>query len=217
MLLVGLTGGIGSGKSTVSALLAERGAVVVDADAITRELQQPGTPVFAAMVERFGPGIVAADGTLDRQAVADVVFTDPEALAALNAIVHPAVGAEIVARMEHLGTTDDIVVLDVPLLVESSKAYPLAGLVVVDVDPEVAVRRLVEHRGMAEADVRARMTRQASREDRLARADRVVDNSGTLDDLRAQVNDLWAWIGSLAAAAVGAADSGGPGGPQRGL
>lgn len=217
MLLVGLTGGIGSGKSTVSALLAERGAVVVDADAITRELQQPGTPVFAAMVERFGPGIVAADGTLDRQAVADVVFTDPEALAALNAIVHPAVGAEIVARMEHLGTTDDIVVLDVPLLVESSKAYPLAGLVVVDVDPEVAVRRLVEHRGMAEADVRARMTRQASREDRLARADRVVDNSGTLDDLRAQVDDLWAWIGSLAAAAVGAADSGGPGGPQRGL
>jgi dephospho-CoA kinase len=214
VLLVGLTGGIGSGKSTVSALLAERGAVVVDADAITRELQQPGTPVFAAMVERFGPGVVAADGTLDRQAVADVVFTDPEALAALNAIVHPAVGAEILARMEHLGTTDEVVVLDVPLLVESSKAYPLAGLVVVDVDPEVAVRRLVEHRGMVEADVRARMTRQASREDRLARADRVVDNSGTLDDLRAQVDDLWAWIGSLAAPAVGAADSGGPGGRQ---
>lgn len=208
MLLVGLTGGIGSGKSTVSALLADRGAVVVDADAITRELQQPGTPVFAAMVERFGPGVVAADGTLDRQAVADVAFTDPEALAALNAIVHPAVGAEIVARMEHLGTTDEVVVLDVPLLVESSSAYPLAGLVVVDVDPEVAVRRLVEHRGMPEADVRARMARQASREDRLARADRVVDNSGTLDDLRAQVDDLWAWIGSLDAAAATAADSG---------
>lgn len=207
MLLVGLTGGIGSGKSTVSALLAERGAVVVDADAITRELQQPGTPVFAAMVERFGPGVVAADGTLDRQAVADVAFADPEALAALNAIVHPAVGAEIVARMEHLGTTDEVVVLDVPLLVESSKAYPLAGLVVVDVDPEVAVRRLVEHRGMAEADVRARMARQARREDRLARADRVVDNSGTLDDLRAQVDDLWAWIRSLDAGTVGAAES----------
>lgn len=210
VLLVGLTGGIGSGKSTVSALLAERGAVVVDADAVTRELQRPGTPVFAAMVERFGPGVVAADGTLDRQAVADVVFTDPEALAALNAIVHPAVGGEIVSRLEHLGTTDEIVVLDVPLLVESSKVYPLAGLVVVDVDPEVAVRRLVEHRGMVEADVRARMTRQATREDRLARADRVVDNSGTLDDLRARVDDLWAWIGSLAAAAVSAADSGGP-------
>ena len=206
VLLVGLTGGIGSGKSTVSALLADRGAVIVDADAITRELQQPGTPVFAAMVERFGPGVVAADGTLDRQAVADVAFTDPEALAALNAIVHPAVGAEIVARMEHLGTTDEVVILDVPLLVESSKVYPLAGLVVVDVDPEVAVRRLVEHRGMVEADVRARMARQASRKDRLARADRVVDNSGTLDDLRPQVDDLWAWIGSLDAGAVGAAE-----------
>jgi dephospho-CoA kinase len=201
VLLVGLTGGIGSGKSTVSALLAERGAVVVDADAITRELQQPGTPVFDAMVERFGPGIVGADGTLDRQAVADVVFADPEALAALNAIVHPAVGAEIVRRMEGLMATDAVVVLDVPLLVESSNAYPVAGLIVVDVDPEVAVRRLVEQRSMQEGDVRARMSRQASRQERLARADRVVDNSGTLDDLRAQVDDLWAWITSLAAPA----------------
>jgi dephospho-CoA kinase len=198
MLVVGLTGGIGSGKSTVSALLAARGAVVVDADAITRELQAPGTPVFEAMVERFGPGIVAADGTLDRQAVADVVFTDADALAALNAIVHPAVGLEIVRRMEALAATDEVVILDVPLLVESSKAYPLAGLVVVDVDPEVAVRRLVEHRGMSEPDVRARMTRQARREDRLARADRVVDNSGDVDALRAQVDDLWAWIATLA-------------------
>ncbi len=197
MLVVGLTGGIGSGKSTVSALLAARGAVVVDADAITRELQAPGTPVFDAMVEKFGPGIVAADGTLDRQAVADVVFTDADALAALNAIVHPAVGLEIVQRMEALAVTDEVVILDVPLLVESSKAYPLAGLVVVDVDPEVAVRRLVEHRGMSEPDVRARMTRQARREDRLARADRVVDNSGDLDALRAQVDDLWGWIATL--------------------
>ena len=197
MLVVGLTGGIGSGKSTVSALLAARGAVVVDADAITRELQAPGTPVFDAMVEKFGPGIVAADGTLDRQAVADVVFTDADALAALNAIVHPAVGLEIVRRMEALAVTDEVVILDVPLLVESSKAYPLAGLVVVDVDPEVAVRRLVEHRGMSEPDVRARMTRQARREDRLARADRVVDNSGDLDALRAQVDDLWGWIATL--------------------
>ena len=181
----------------MSALLAARGAVVVDADAITRELQAPGTPVFDAMVERFGPGIVAADGTLDRQAVADVVFTDADALAALNAIVHPAVGLEIVQRMEALAATDEVVILDVPLLVESSKAYPLAGLVVVDVDPEVAVRRLVEHRGMSEPDVRARMTRQARREDRLARADRVVDNSGDLDALRAEVDDLWGWIATL--------------------
>lgn len=197
MLVIGLTGGIGSGKSTVSALLAAKGAVVVDADAIVREVQQPGTPVFAAMVEQFGPGIVAADGSLDRAAVADLVFGDANALADLNAIVHPAVGAEIARRMEALAATDEVVVLDVPLLVESKNAYPVAGLLVVDVDPEVAVRRLVEHRGMREADVRARMARQAGRDERLARADRVVDNSGTLDDLSAQVDAAWAWIEGL--------------------
>lgn len=197
MLVIGLTGGIGSGKSTVSAMLAERGAVVIDADAIVRELQQPGTPVFAAMVERFGREIVAPDGTLDRAAVADRVFGDPEALADLNAIVHPAVGAEIARRLEELAPTDAVVVLDVPLLVESKNPYPVAGLLVVDVDPEVAVRRLVEHRGMREADVRARMARQASREERLARADHVIDNSGTLDDLARQVDEAWAWIEGL--------------------
>ncbi|MFO7279348.1 MAG: dephospho-CoA kinase [Thermoanaerobacterales bacterium] len=197
MLVIGLTGGIGSGKSTVSAMLAERGAVVVDADAIVRELQQPGTPVFDAMVERFGREIVAPDGTLDRAAVADRVFGDPEALADLNAIVHPAVGAEIARRLEELAPTDAVVVLDVPLLVESKNPYPVAGLLVVDVDPEVAVRRLVEHRGMREADVRARMARQASREERLARADHVIDNSGTLDDLARQVDEAWAWIEGL--------------------
>src|SRR5919108_943152 len=174
MIVVGLTGGIGSGKSTVSALLADRGAVVVDADAVTRDVQRAGTPVFDAMVARFGSGIVGPDGELDRAAVADIVFTDTEALADLNAIVHPAVGAEILRRMEELARTDEIVVLDVPLMVESKRAYPVAGLIVVDVDPEVAVRRLVEHRAMREPDVRARMTRQASRAERLARADRVV-------------------------------------------
>jgi dephospho-CoA kinase len=197
VLVIGLTGGIGSGKSTVSALLAAKGAVVVDADAIVQDVQRPGTPVFDAMVERFGPGVVAADGTLDRAAVADVVFTDPAALADLNAIVHPAVGAEILTRMEALGATDEVVVLDVPLLVESKNAYPVAGLVVVDVDPEVAVRRLVEHRAMREDDVRARMSRQATREQRLARADRVIDNSGSVDDLPAQVDDVWEWIEGL--------------------
>lgn len=190
MLLIGLTGGIGSGKSTVSAMLAARGAVVIDADAITRELQQPGTPVFQAMVDRFGPGIVAHDGTLDRQAVADLVFHDAEALADLNAIVHPAVGAEIARRMEAAAGTDRIVVLDVPLLVESGRD-DLAAVVVVDVDPEVALARLVEQRGMRPDDARARMARQASREERLARADEVLDNSGSLDDLRAQVDALW--------------------------
>lgn len=197
MLVIGLTGGIGSGKSTVSTLLAAKGAVVVDADAIVREVQRPGTSVFDAMVERFGPGIVAGDGALDRGAVADLVFADPEALADLNAIVHPAVGAEIMTRMAALSATDEVVILDVPLMVESKNAYPVAGLLVVDVDPEVAVRRLVEQRGMREADVRARMARQATREERLARADRVIDNSGSVDDLQDQVDAAWAWIEGL--------------------
>jgi dephospho-CoA kinase len=197
VLVVGLTGGIGSGKSTVSALLAAKGAVVVDADAVTRDVQQPGTPVFQAMVERFGSGIVAGDGTLDRAAVADVVFADPDALADLTAIVHPAVGAGIAEKMASLAETDEIVVLDVPLMVESKRGYPVAGLIVVDVDPEVAVRRLVESRGMREEDVRARMARQATRQERLARADRVVDNSGSLEDLERQVDGVWDWIATL--------------------
>lgn len=196
VVLIGLTGGIGSGKSTVSQLLAERGAVVIDADAITRELQSPGRPVFAAMVERFGPGIVAPDGSLDRQAVADIVFRDADALADLGALVHPAVGAEIARRLEEVTGTDQVVVLDIPLLVESGRD-DLAALVVVDVDPEVAVQRLVAHRGMQEADARARMAHQASREDRLAKADLVVDNSGSLDDLAAEVADLWARLERL--------------------
>jgi dephospho-CoA kinase len=197
VLLVGLTGGIGSGKSTVSALLAAKGAVVVDADAVVRDQQRPGMPVFDAMVERFGPRIVAADGTLDRAAVADMVFADPEALAALNGIVHPAVGAEIARRMKELSATDAVVVLDVPLLVETARGYPLAGLIVVDVDPDIAVERLVMQRGMDEEDVRSRMSRQASREERRARADVVIDNRGTLDDLARQVDAIWDWIEGL--------------------
>lgn len=196
MLLIGLTGGIGSGKSTVSARLAEHGARVIDADAIVREVQAPGTPVLAAMVERFGAGILLADGSLDRQAVADVVFTDSAALADLNAIVHPAVGAEIARRLEEAAATDDVVILDVPLLVESGRD-DLVALLVVDVDPEIAVARLVEHRGFREDDARARIARQASREERVARADRVIDNSGTLDDLLRQADEAWAWIEGL--------------------
>lgn len=190
MQLIGLTGGIGSGKSTVSALLAERGAVVIDADAITRDLQRAGTPVFDAMVERFGPRIVAPNGSLDRQAVADIVFADADALADLGRIVHPAVGAEIARRLEEEAETDHLVILDVPLLVESGRD-DLGALVVVDVDPEVAVRRLIEQRGMREDDARARMARQVSRADRLAKADIVIDNSGTLQDLAAEVESAW--------------------------
>ena len=198
MLLIGLTGGIGSGKSTVSALLAAKGAVIIDADAITRELQQPGTDVFAAMVERFGPGILAADGTLDRAAVADRVFNDADALKDLTSIVHPAVGVEIARRLEAERETDHLVVLDVPLLVESGRD-DLAALVVVDVDPEIAVARLVEQRGMREEDARARMANQVAREDRLAKADLVIDNSGTPAALAAQIDDLWPRLLSLGA------------------
>ncbi len=200
MILVGLTGGIGAGKSTVSALLADRGAVIIDADAITHELQRPGTPVFDAIVERFGPGVVAASGELDRAALADIVFNDADELAALNAIVHPAVGAEMMARLAAEAETDHVVVLDVPLLVESGRS-DMAGTIVVDVPPDVALDRLVNQRGVTEDDARARMGRQASREDRLAKADRVVDNRGTRDDLEGQIDDLWAWIGSLPPAA----------------
>lgn len=196
MLLVGLTGGIGSGKSTVSALLAERGAVIIDADAITRALQQPGQPVFLAMVERFGPGIVAADGGLDRPAVAALVFTDEAARKDLEAIVHPAVGAEMVSLMQAHAGTDAVVVYDVPLLVESGKTG-YGAVVVVDVDPDVAVARLVADRGFEEADARARIASQAPRDARLAVADRVIDNSGTVADLERQVDDLWAWLVDL--------------------
>ena len=196
MLLIGLTGGIGSGKSSVSARLAERGARVIDADAIVREVQGPGTPVLAAMVERFGEAILQPDGSLDRQAVADLVFTDDAALADLNAIVHPAVAAEIARRLEEAAATDDVVILDVPLLVESGRD-DLAALLVVDVDPELAIERLVEHRGFDEADARARIARQASREERVAKADRVIDNSGSLAELDRQVAEAWTWIETL--------------------
>ncbi len=202
MLVVGLTGGIGSGKSTVSSLLAAKGAVIVDADEVVREQQRPGTPVFDAMVERFGPGIVAGDGTLDRAAVADIVFADPQALADLNNIVHPAVGAAIARQMEELSATDAVVVLDVPLLVEASRGYPLAGLIVVDVDPDIAVERLVMQRGMTEEDARSRMSRQASREERRARADVVIDNRGTPSDLARQVDAVWDWLERLRAGAA---------------
>jgi dephospho-CoA kinase len=196
VILVGLTGGIGAGKSTVSALLERRGAVIIDADAITHELQRPGTPVFAAIVERFGDAVVNGSGELDRPALAEIVFNDPDELAALNAIVHPAVGAEMMSRLAAEAETDHIVVLDVPLLVESGRS-DMAGTVVVDVAPEIAVDRLVNQRGLDEADARARMARQASREDRLAKADHVVDNSGTVADLEARIEPLWSWMQAL--------------------
>lgn len=202
MLVIGLTGGIGAGKSSVAGLLAQKGAVVIDADAITRQLQEPGTDVFDAIVERFGPTSVSSDGTLDRAALAEIAFHDPQALADLNHIVHPAVGAEIAERMRGLAHTDAVVVLDIPLLVETGNAYPVSGVLVVDTDPETAVRRLID-RGMREGDVRARVSRQASREERLARADIVIDNRGTFDQLQEQVDAAWEWIQELRSRGTG--------------
>jgi dephospho-CoA kinase len=194
--LIGLTGGIGAGKSTVSARMQARGAVIVDADAITKELQQPGTEVFAAMVARLGERILAADGALDRQAVADIVFNDPDELAALNAIVHPAVGKEIFRRIQEQVGTDTVVVLDIPLL-RKDGIYAVQGVLVVDTPVETAVQRLVAQRGMDEVDARARIANQLTREQRLELADLVVDNGGTEADLDARMDDVWVWIESL--------------------
>ena len=191
MLLVGLTGGIGSGKSTVSAALAALGAVVIDADAIVHELQSPGQVVLAEMVELLGDGILQADGTLDRQAVADVVFQDKDKLKALGAVVHPRVSEEIFRRVAEQTETDHVVILDIPLLAESGWEG-IAGTIVVDLDPEVAIERLVTHRGFAEADARNRIANQASRDERLAGATWVVDNSGAPDELEPVIAVLWA-------------------------
>lgn len=191
--MVGLTGGIGSGKSTVSALLARRGALVIDTDSVARQVVAPGGPAHEALVRRFGPELAS-----DRRALAGVVFSDPSALADLNAIVHPAVREEVGRRVTELRERGaDVVVLAVPLLVETGGAYGVAAVVVVDCPEEVAVRRLVEHRGMDEADVRRRMAAQASREDRLAVADVVIHNDGSLEDLESQVDEAWSWIQEL--------------------
>ncbi len=190
MILVGLTGGIGAGKSTVSAMLARRGAVIVDADEIARELQSPGSPVVAAMAERFGAGILHDDGSLDRPAVAQIVFNDEQALADLNGIVHPAMQDEIEARIRAERDTDRVVVLDFPLLGENPRPG-LAATIVVDVPHEVAIERLVTDRGMDVDDARARIASQIARDDRLATATHVIDNSGDLEALAARVDELW--------------------------
>lgn len=196
MILVGLTGGIGSGKSTVSEILARRGAVIVDADAITREVQMPGSPLLVQLAEAFGSHVLAGDGSLDRAAVAKIVFDDPEALKKLNTIVHPAVGKEMNARILAERTTDHVVVLDIPLLTENPREG-LQARIVVDVPVETQVDRLVKFRGFDEADARARIARQASREERLAAADFVIDNSGVPADLEEQIDRLWEWLSSL--------------------
>lgn len=195
MVVVGLTGGIGSGKSTVAVLLAAKGATVIDADRLARDVVAPGTPGYDEVVVRFGPSVVAADGSLDRRALADVVFADPAALADLNAIVHPAVRAAVEKRLADLRSTgpdDGVVVLEIPLLIESGRSYGAAAVIVVDCTEEVAIRRLVEGRGMDEADARRRMAAQISRLDRLAAANLVIDNSGSRADLGGEVDRVWA-------------------------
>lgn len=213
MLAVGLTGGMGSGKSTVARLLVERGAKLVDADAIAREVVEPGRPAYEKLVERFGPGVVAPDGTIDRPALAAAAFAGPETVADLNAITHPAIAEEMAARRAALEQSDDVVLLDVPLLApEHRGVLGLDAVVVVDCDPETAVQRVVAQRGIPEPDVRARMSAQVSREERLRGADLVVDNCGDRAGLEAEVDRVWAALTSLAEAkASRPAKEGGPG------
>jgi dephospho-CoA kinase len=190
MLKVGLTGGIGAGKSEVSRLLVECGAVLIDADRIAREVVEPGTPGLAAVVAAFGEEVLAADGSLDRPRLGSIVFADQDRLGVLNSIVHPLV-RDRSRELEEAAAEDAVVVHDVPLLTENGLA-PLYDLViVVDADPATQLDRLVRLRGMAEEDARARMAAQATREQRRGIADIVIDNDVPLEDLRRRVREVW--------------------------
>ncbi|WP_073952475.1 dephospho-CoA kinase [Streptomyces kebangsaanensis] len=190
MLSVGLTGGIGAGKSEVSRLLVECGAVLIDADRIAREVVAPGTPGLQAVVDAFGRDVLAEDGSLDRPRLGAIVFADPEKLAVLNAIVHPLVGARSRALQE-AAAGDAVVVHDVPLLTENGLAPLYDVVVVVDASPETQLDRLVRLRGMTEEDARARMAAQATREKRLEIADIVIGNDVPLERLEERVREVW--------------------------
>lgn len=190
MLRIGLTGGIGSGKSTVAALLAARGARIVDADRVAREVVEPGTPGLEAVAAAFGPGVLTPDGALDRPALAAVVFADPDARRRLDGIVHPLVRARA-AELVAAAPPDAVVVQDVPLLVETGQAGSYDLVLVVEADLDTRVRRLVG-RGLSEDDARARIAAQASDGQRRAVADVVLDNSGTVEELEVQVERFWA-------------------------
>ncbi len=196
MILIGLTGGIGSGKSEVSRLLVAHGAEIIDADLIVRELQQPGAEVYNKMVEIFGGEIIASDKSLDRVAIAAKVFSDEKLLKTLNDLIHPIVRRVMNERVESFRKTDKVVVLDIPLLVENPREG-LDGVLVVDLEIEIAVARLVDQRNMKLEDARARVAKQATREQRLAIADHVIDNSGDRDSLAKKVDAAWSWIRSL--------------------
>jgi dephospho-CoA kinase len=192
MLLVGLTGGIGSGKSTVACLLAERGAVVIEADRLAHDVVEPGTPGFDRVIEVFGPDVVTPGGTLDRATLGEIVFADAERRRALEAIVHPEVARRFAEEVERHRDTDEVVVYAVPLLVERGLA-PAFDVVIAVAAPEGArIERVVAGRGSDPADVRARLAAQVSDADRAAVADIVIDNDGTLADLAARVDEVWA-------------------------
>lgn len=193
MILVGLTGGIGAGKTTVSTMFAQRGAVIIDGDIIVRELQQPGTTVLAEIVRRFGDGILTEHGELNRSALAAIVFPDQDALADLNKIVHPKLREEITRRIATEAKTDHVVILDLPLLSENPR-QDLSGVVVVDVDQAIARERLINSRGMTAIDVDARMSRQADRKTRNVIAGLIIDNSLDQQHLAAEVERAWKWI-----------------------
>jgi len=202
MLRVGLTGGIGSGKSTVSARLAELGAVILDADKAARVVVEPGTPGLAAVVDAFGPGVVAPDGSLDRAGLASIVFADEAALAKLNAITHPLIHARIESEEQAAiaaGGDDVVLVHDVALLAEWGRAKEFDLVIVVDVPTETQLSRLTAERGMSEDQARARIAAQAARDQRLAVADIVIDNSGTRADLDRRVTEVWQELQARAA------------------
>ena len=191
MLLIGLTGGIGSGKSTVARLLEKRGAVVFDADLFAREAVEPGTPGHAAVIERFGADVLAPGGELDREALASIVFADPAARRDLEQIVHPEVRRLFAEGSEAYRDTDRVVVFSAPLLVETGMHTAFEVLVVVSATVATQIDRLMRQRGMSEPSIRARIDAQAPLEDKAAAADILVDNEGSLEELESQVEQLW--------------------------
>jgi dephospho-CoA kinase len=208
MLAVGLTGGIGAGKSTVADLLVDHGAKLIDADLIAREVVASGGPAYQPLIDRFGPDIVDKEGGIDRLKVADLVFGHPEALADLNAITHPAIGVEMIARRDRYAGTDHIVVLDIPLLRPVHREMlDLAAVVVVDLAAELALERLVTLRGMDREDAAARIGSQTDRQTRLEGADLVIDNSADHDHLRAEVDRVWAALAAMRKARSGSSGS----------
>jgi dephospho-CoA kinase len=199
MLLVGLTGGIGSGKSTVASMLADRGAVILDADAFSRDALATGTPGMRRAVDEFGVDILTPDGDIDRQRLAAIVFSDPRRLRTLENIVHPVVRKAIAAGAASHRDSDRVVVIDSPLLIEMQQHADVDVLVVVSAPEEVQVRRMVQERGLPEDDVRRRLALQLPLEDKAEQADVVLDNGGTKEELTAQVDRLWKDLSDRAA------------------